>query len=64
MINWGYPKRGDRFNTVDDYIGDYIDDIVDHVREGAGVDKLNLFGICMGGIRSPPATRPASREGA
>jgi polyhydroxyalkanoate synthase len=49
MISWGYPKRGDRFNTVDDYIGDYIDDIVDHVREGAGVDKLNMFGICMGG---------------
>ena len=33
MINWGYPKRSDRFNNVDDYVADFIDDIVDHVRE-------------------------------
>lgn len=49
MINWGYPKRCDRYNTVDDYITDYMDDIVDHVLENAKLDKLNLFGICMGG---------------
>jgi polyhydroxyalkanoate synthase len=49
MINWGYPKRCDRYNNIDDYVTDYIDDIVDQVRENANVDKLNLFGICMGG---------------
>ena len=49
MINWGYPKRTDRFNDVDDYVTDFIDDIVDHVIEDASVDKMNLFGICMGG---------------
>ncbi len=49
MINWGYPKRCDRYNTIDDYVTDYLDDIVDHVIEAAGVDKINLFGICMGG---------------
>jgi poly[(R)-3-hydroxyalkanoate] polymerase subunit PhaC len=49
MINWGYPKRTDRFNNIDDYVTDFIDDIVDHVREGTGVDKVNMFGICMGG---------------
>lgn len=48
-INWGYPKRSDRFNTIDDYITDYMDDIVDRVRENANVDKVNLFGLCMGG---------------
>ena len=49
MINWGYPKRPDRYNTVDDYVADFTDDIVDRVLENAKVDKLNLFGICMGG---------------
>jgi polyhydroxyalkanoate synthase len=49
MINWGYPKRCDRYNNIDDYVTDYIDDIVDHVREASNTDKLNLFGICMGG---------------
>ncbi len=49
LINWGYPKRTDRFNTIDDYVTDYIDDIVDVVREDGNVDKINLFGICMGG---------------
>jgi polyhydroxyalkanoate synthase len=49
MISWGYPKRTDRFNDMDDYITDFLDDIVEHVIEGSGVEKINLFGICMGG---------------
>jgi polyhydroxyalkanoate synthase len=49
MINWGYPKRCDRFNNIDDYVTDFIDDIVDQVRETSNVDRINLFGICMGG---------------
>ncbi|MBK8175873.1 MAG: class III poly(R)-hydroxyalkanoic acid synthase subunit PhaC [Rhodospirillales bacterium] len=49
LINWGYPKRCDRFNTIDDYVGDYLDDIVDQVSEQSGQEKINLFGICMGG---------------
>ncbi len=49
MINWGYPKRCDRFNNIDDYVTDFLDDIVDHIIDHAGVDKINLFGICMGG---------------
>ena len=49
MINWGYPKRCDRYNNIDDYVTDYIDDIADKVIENSGADKINLFGICMGG---------------
>lgn len=49
MVNWGYPKRTDRYNDIDDYVTDFLDDIVDHVIDGSGVDKINLFGICMGG---------------
>ncbi len=49
MINWGYPKRSDMHNNIDDYVTDFLDDIVDVVREDSGVDKINMFGICMGG---------------
>ena len=49
MINWGYPKRSDRFTNIDDYVTDYIDDIADKVIENSGADKINLFGVCMGG---------------
>lgn len=49
LVNWGYPKRCDRFNTIDDYVTDYLDDIVDSVAEASGQEKINLFGICMGG---------------
>ncbi|NJO55153.1 MAG: class III poly(R)-hydroxyalkanoic acid synthase subunit PhaC [Rhodospirillales bacterium] len=49
MINWGYPKRCDRFNNIDDYVTDFLDDIVDAVAENSGQEKINLFGICMGG---------------
>jgi polyhydroxyalkanoate synthase len=49
LVNWGYPKRCDRFNNIDDYVTDFLDDIVDHVIEDSGVEKINLFGICMGG---------------
>jgi polyhydroxyalkanoate synthase len=49
LVNWGYPKRPDRFNNIDDYVTDFIDDIVDVVSEDGNVDKINLFGICMGG---------------
>ena len=49
MINWGYPKRSDRFTNIDDYVTDYLDDIADKVIENSGADKINLFGVCMGG---------------
>ena len=49
MINWGYPKRTDRFTNIDDYVTDFMDDIVDKVLEDSGSEKLNMFGICMGG---------------
>jgi len=49
MIDWGYPSRKDRFQTIDDHVNGYMDNIVDHIRERCNVDKVNLMGICMGG---------------
>lgn len=50
MIDWGYPTRADKCLTLDDYINGYIDDCVDYIREAHGVEKINLLGICQGGV--------------
>jgi polyhydroxyalkanoate synthase len=49
MIDWGYPKRKDRFLTIDDHVNGYMDNIVDFIRARHNVPKINLMGICMGG---------------
>lgn len=52
MIDWGYPDEGDRYLNLDDYINGYIDNVVDVIRARAGVDKINILGICQGGAFS------------
>ncbi|MFH2059443.1 MAG: class III poly(R)-hydroxyalkanoic acid synthase subunit PhaC [Pseudomonadota bacterium] len=52
MIDWGYPKRKDRFLGFDDHINGYMDNIVDFIRKKNKVEKINLMGICMGGTFS------------
>jgi polyhydroxyalkanoate synthase len=52
LIDWGYPDRGDRFLTMDDYINGYIDACVDQVRARHGVKSVNILGICQGGAFS------------
>jgi polyhydroxyalkanoate synthase len=52
LIDWGYPTRVDRYLTLDDYINGYIDNCVDVIRTRHGLDKINLLGICQGGVFS------------
>ena len=52
LIDWGYPGRGDRWLTLDDYINGYINDCVDIVRVRHGLERINLLGICQGGTFS------------
>jgi polyhydroxyalkanoate synthase len=52
LIDWGYPGRGDRWLTLDDYINGYIDNCVDVVRARHGGDPINLLSICQGGTLS------------
>jgi len=52
LIDWGYPDRADRYLTLDDYINGYIDRCVDVIRERHSVDKVNILGICQGGVFS------------
>jgi polyhydroxyalkanoate synthase len=50
--DWGYPSRGDRWLTLDDYINGYINNCVDVVRKQNNLDQINLLGICQGGTFS------------
>ena len=52
LIDWGYPRRADRWMTLDDYINGLQDACVDVVRTKSGQDQINLMGICQGGAFS------------
>jgi polyhydroxyalkanoate synthase len=49
LIDWGYPQRGDRWLTIDDYVNGYIDNCVDFIRQRHGLDRINILSICQGG---------------
>jgi polyhydroxyalkanoate synthase len=50
MVDWGHPTRAQRWLTIDDYVSGYLDACVDIIRERQGIDKINLIGICQGGV--------------
>jgi polyhydroxyalkanoate synthase subunit PhaC len=52
LIDWGYPGRGDRWLTLDDYINGYVNNCVDAVRERHDGAPINLLGVCQGGTFS------------
>ncbi len=52
MVDWGYPTRKDQFLTIGDHVNGYINNIVELICERSGVDKINIMGICMGGVFS------------
>jgi polyhydroxyalkanoate synthase len=52
LIDWGYPGRGDRWLTLDDYINGYINNCVDVVRERHEGNPINILSICQGGTLS------------
>lgn len=52
MIDWGYPTRKDQFQTIGDHVQGYIANIVEFIRESHDIPKVNIMGICMGGVFS------------
>lgn len=50
VMDWGYPDPADRYLDLDDYINDYIDFSVNTICKLDNVDKVNLLGICQGGV--------------
>ncbi|WP_290900687.1 alpha/beta fold hydrolase [Ferroglobus sp.] len=51
MIDWGYPKRADRYYEIADYV-DYIDYCVEKIKEERKVDSVTLHGYCLGATLS------------
>jgi polyhydroxyalkanoate synthase len=52
FIDWGLPGRAQRWHGIDDYVSGYLDRCVDAVRERSGAERINLLGICQGGVFS------------
>jgi poly[(R)-3-hydroxyalkanoate] polymerase subunit PhaC len=52
VIDWGKPKRSQRWHGFDDYVNGYLDDCVDVLRRASGAAAINLLGICQGGVFS------------
>ena len=50
VVDWGNPSRADRWLTLDDYIDGYLAECARFIRERHGLDKINLLGICEGGV--------------
>jgi polyhydroxyalkanoate synthase len=50
VVDWGNPSRADRYLTLDDYILGYLDAVVTEISRRAGVPKINVLGVCEGGV--------------
>ncbi len=51
-IDWGSPSRADRWLTLDDYINGYVHECVERIKAEHNIDKVNILGICEGGVFS------------
>jgi polyhydroxyalkanoate synthase len=51
-VNWGSPSRADRWLTLDDYITGYLHNCIEYIKEQQKIDKINILGICEGGVFS------------
>jgi poly[(R)-3-hydroxyalkanoate] polymerase subunit PhaC len=50
MVDWGLPTAAQRWLTIDDYVSGYLDNCVDVICKREKIDKVNLLGICQGGV--------------
>ena len=51
-VNWGNPKRSDRWPTFEDYVDGYLDECVGFICREHSLPAINLLGICEGGVFS------------
>lgn len=51
MVDWGYPKRADRFYRIEDYV-DYIDRCVGLIKKERKIESVTLHGYCLGATLS------------
>jgi polyhydroxyalkanoate synthase len=50
VVDWGNPSRADRYLTLDDYILGYLDAVVSEIARRGAVPKVNVLGVCEGGV--------------
>lgn len=50
LLDWGYPDNDDRLISLNDYICKYLHHCVEHIIERSQQPKINLLGICQGGL--------------
>lgn len=50
LLDWGYPDAADRNISIADYVTNYIKGCVRFIKEKNQLDKINLLGICQGGL--------------
>lgn len=49
VLDWGYPDRSERYQTLEDYLLRYIDGAVDALSRRSGT-TVDMLGICQGGV--------------
>lgn len=50
LVDWGYPDLGDTQTKLGDYVSDYLHHCVQHITQKTQHKKINLLGICQGGL--------------
>jgi polyhydroxyalkanoate synthase len=50
VVDWGNPSRADQFLTIDDYNCGYLHGCVMEVARRAEVARINMLGVCEGGV--------------
>jgi polyhydroxyalkanoate synthase len=52
LIDWGYPEQSDSHLGLSDYIHEQLHTCVEYICDTHQIDKINLFGVCQGGVLS------------
>ena len=51
-VDWGSPSRADRWLQLEDYINGYLHECIEFIKASHQIDKVNILGICEGGVFS------------
>jgi polyhydroxyalkanoate synthase len=52
LVDWGNPDDGDRLQELNDYLEQGLGGCVRHILATHGTDRLDLLGVCQGGVLS------------
>ncbi|HET6185100.1 MAG TPA: alpha/beta fold hydrolase [Acetobacteraceae bacterium] len=52
VLDWGHPSQADRYDDFADLTDLYMDGFIDTICDRHRIDKVNLLGICQGGVLS------------